>query len=38
MQLKLFVRPVGRYDPFRLVLWEDAAQKLILEFEVETDE
>lgn len=31
-------RPVGRYDPFRLVLWEDAAQKLISEYEVETDE
>ena len=31
-------RPVSRYDPFRLVLWEDAAQKLISEYEVETDE
>ena len=27
-------RQVGRYDPFRLVLWEDAAQKLIEEYEV----
>lgn len=31
-------RPVSRCDPFRLVLWEDAAQKLISEYEVETDE
>ena len=31
-------RPVSRYDPFRLVLWEDAAQNLISEYEVETDE
>lgn len=27
-------RPVSRYDPFRLVLWEDAAQKLLSEYEV----
>ena len=31
-------RPVGRYDPFRLVLWEDAAQRLIAEYEVNADE
>lgn len=31
-------RPVSRYDPFRLVLWEDAAQKLISEYEVKNDE
>lgn len=31
-------RQVGRYDPFRLVLWEDAAQKLIEEYEVGNDE
>ena len=31
-------RPVGRYDPFRLVLWEDAAQRLIAEYEVNVDE
>lgn len=31
-------RPVSRYDPFRLVLWEDTAQNLISEYEVETDE
>lgn len=31
-------RPVSRYDPFRLVIWEDAAQKLISEYEVKNDE
>lgn len=31
-------RQVGRHDPFRLVLWEDAAQKLIEEYEVGNDE
>ena len=31
-------RQVGRYDPFRLVLWEDAAQKLIEEYEVGNNE
>lgn len=31
-------RQVGRYDPFRLVLWEDVAQKLIEEYEVGNDE
>ena len=31
-------RPVGRYDTFRLVLCEDAAQRLIAEYEVNADE
>ena len=31
-------RPVSRYDPFRLVLWEDAAQKLLSEYEVNHNE
>ena len=31
-------RQVGRYDPFRLVIWEDAAQNLIKEYEVGNDE
>ena len=25
-------RPVGSYDPFRLVIWEDAAERIISEF------
>ena len=31
-------RQVGRYDPFRLVIWEDVAQNLIKEYEVGNDE
>lgn len=31
-------RQVGRYDPLRLVIWEDAAQNLIKEYEVGNDE
>ena len=27
--------PVGRYDPYRLVIWEDAAQDIISEFQEE---
>lgn len=26
-------RQIGSYDPFRLVIWEDAAEKIILDFE-----
>lgn len=29
--------PLGHYDPFRLIIWEDAAQRLIAEFCEETD-
>lgn len=28
---------VGSYDPFRLVIWEDAAERLIAEFRKESD-
>ena len=31
-------RPVSRYDPFRLVIWEDAAQKILSEYEVNSNE
>lgn len=31
-------RPVSRYDPFRLVLWENAAQKILSEYEVNDNE
>ena len=30
-------RQVGSYDPFRLVIWEDAAERLIAEFRKESD-
>lgn len=30
-------RQVGSYDPFRLVIWEDAAQRLLAEFRKELD-
>ena len=30
-------RQVGSYDPFRLVIWEDAAEQLIAEFRKESD-
>ena len=30
-------RQVGYYDPFRLVIWEDAAERLIAEFRKESD-
>ncbi len=29
--------PLGHYDPFRLIIWEDAAQRLIAEFCEEAD-
>ena len=25
--------PLGQYDPFRWILWEDAAEKIISEYE-----
>ena len=25
--------PLGQYDPFRLILWEDDAMKLLLSYE-----
>lgn len=31
-------RQIGSYDPFRLVIWEDAAEAIIGEFRRETDE
>ena len=31
-------RQVGSYDPFRLVIWEDAAEEIIAEFRRDSDD
>ena len=36
-QREFGARQVGAYDPFRLVIWEDAAERLIAEYRRDTD-
>ncbi len=36
-QREFGARQVGAYDPFRLVIWEDAAEQLIAEYRRDTD-
>lgn len=36
-QREFGARQVGAYDPFRLVIWEDAAKQLIAEYRRDTD-
>lgn len=36
-QREFGARPVGAYDPFRLVIWEDAAERLIAEYRRDTN-